>query len=248
MKNKVLEVLNLFKEYKSKNSITKVIDDINFSVYEGEFLGILGSSGCGKTTLFNIISNIEKEFSGQIVYNFDANNIGYMFQEPALFPWLTIEKNAMMTSRIKNVLDKDYIKKLLIKYNLYEFKDKYPDSISGGMKQRLSLIRTIASKPKLLLLDEPFAALDYQSRLAISSDVYKIVKENNITTILITHDISEAISLCDRVIILSKRPSKIKNIYNINLHEIIDPVERRKDIRFLDYYEKIGKDLDIFEI
>ena len=248
MNNILIEINNLSKEFSKNNEKIKVLDNLSFDLYEGEFLAIIGSSGCGKTTLFNIISGLEKDYQGSINYNLDKNEIGYMFQEPALFPWLTIEKNANLTSKIKKVYNQNNIDELLDKYNLKEFKNKYPNEISGGMKQRVSLIRTISSKPKLLLLDEPFAALDYQSRLAISTDIYKLVKENNITTILITHDISEALSLADRIIVLSKRPARVKNTYNINFECENNPISKRKNEKFLEYYEFIGKDLDIFEI
>lgn len=247
MKNKALEVHKLSKIYRNSSGVTDVIKNLNFDVFDGEIVCILGTSGCGKSTLLNIISGLDKNFGGNINYYIDKQNIGYMLQDSALFPWLNIYENASLSSKIKGINNKQYIDNLLKKYDLDNFKDKYPNNLSGGMKQRVALIRTTATKPSLLLLDEPFAALDYQTRLLISNDVYKLIKERSITTIMITHDISEAISIADRVIVLSKRPCYIKNIYEINLKNKKDPINNRKDERFLYYFDKIGKDLDIFE-
>ena len=158
--------------------------------------------------------------------------IGYMLQEDALFPWLTIYDNAILGLKIKKELTKDnilYVNNLLKKYNLYDFKDKYPHELSGGMKQRVSLIRTLAIKPDILLLDEPFSALDYQTKITVSNDVFKIIKNENKTIILVTHDINEALKFCNKIIVLSKRPSRIKNKYNINADN--------------DYYDLIWKDI-----
>ena len=245
-KNKILEVKNLCKSFQHNQEKIDVLNNINFDVYDGEIISIVGTSGCGKSTLLNIINGIDKDYTGYIKYNFDEKQIGYMLQEPALFPWLNIKKNASLACDIKNINNYEYIDYLLKRYNLSEFADKFPNSLSGGMKQRVALIRTITSKPKLLLLDEPFAALDYQTRLKISNDVYNLIKENNIPAIIITHDISEAISLSDRVIVLSKRPSSIKKIYNIILKNKMDPIPNRKDEFFTKYYDLIGRDLDIF--
>ena len=247
MRNKLLSINNLSKSFKSKADTIKVLDNINLDIYEGDFISIVGSSGCGKSTLLNIIAGLINESNGEINYHYDnLKETGYMMQDAALFPWLTIKKNATFACDIKNK-DSSYALNLLKKYGLDDFQNKYPNNISGGMKQRVSLIRTVSSKPKLLLLDEPFSALDYQSRLNISLDVHNLVKENNITTILITHDISEAISLSSKVIVLSKRPATIKNIYNIEIDDKQNPIERRKDNKFSYYYDLIGKDLNIFE-
>ena len=168
-----------------------------------------------------------------------------MLQKDNLFEWRTIYKNCLLGLEIQKVKNKkQYIETLLKKYGLYEFRNNYPSNLSGGMRQRVSLIRTLAIKPDILLLDEPFSALDYQTRLAVSEDVYKIIKKENISTIMITHDISEAISMADKVIVLSKRPSKIKNIYKIKLKNKQTPIENRKDENFQKYYEQIWKDID----
>lgn len=245
-KNNVLEIHNLYKSFINKNENIDVINNISFNVRNGEIISIVGTSGCGKSTLLNIISGLIDKTSGSVIKNISDDDIGYMMQEPALFPWLTIKKNATLGCLIKNIRNDDYIDELLKKYDLLKFKNKFPKDISGGMKQRVALIRSIATKPKLLLLDEPFAALDYQSRLSIGYDVFKIIKNNAMSAVIITHDISEAISMSDRVIVLSKRPCKIKNIYDIKMDNSSSPIERRKDKNFSYYFELIGKDLDLF--
>ena len=158
-KNKILEIKNLSKNYKSRKDTTHVIKDVSFCVYEGEILSIVGTSGCGKSTLLNIISGLLDYSSGSIKYNINQYDIRYMLQEPALFPWLNIEKNAKLGCIINKTSNEDYIDMLLKRYDLYHFKNKYPKDISGGMKQRVALIRTLSLKPKLLLLDEPFAVI-----------------------------------------------------------------------------------------
>ena len=246
MKNKILSVKKLNKEFKNNKDITKVLENIEFDVYEGEIISIIGPSGCGKSTILNIISNLIDTEYESITYNFDKKDIGYMMQSDALFPWFNIGTNAKLGCNIKHINNQDYVDKLLKRFRLYDFKNKFPKELSGGMRQRVSLIRTISTKPKLLLLDEPFASLDYQSRLSISNDIYKLIKENNMAAIMITHDISEAISMSDRVIVLTKRPAKVKKIYNINLYDKKDPINNRKDKLFNNYYEQICKDLDLF--
>ena len=247
MKNNILEIKNLYKSFNNKGNIIDVINNISFNIKKGEIISIVGSSGCGKSTLLSIIAGLEESTKGSINYNFDNNNIGYMLQEPALFSWFNIITNAKLGCLIKGIDNNRYINELLTKYGISEFKYKFPKDLSGGMKQRVALIRTISTKPDLLLLDEPFAALDYQSRLSISKDVFDLIKENNVTAILITHDISEAISMSDKVIVLSKRPCRIKNTYNIKLNNKSNPIENRKDDKFMYYYNLIAKDLDLFE-
>ena len=209
----------------------------------------MGPSGCGKSTLLSIICDLDKDFCGIIKRNQDLK-IAYMLQSDALLPWLTIYENAIFGLKIQHKLSKEnleYVNYLLDFYNLVDFKDKYPKSLSGGMKQRVALIRTLALKPELLLLDEPFSALDQQSRLLISDDVYKIIKKEKKTVILVTHNIEEAICFSDKVIILSKRPAVIKNIVNIDIKNQDSIYERRKDINFHKYFDTIWEDLDINE-
>jgi len=247
--NNVLEIKNLKKFYNIKKEEIEAIKNINITISEGEIISLVGPSGCGKSTILSIISDLDKESSGNIIKK-DNLKIAYMLQSDALFPWLTIYENCLLGLKITKTLTKeniDYVNYLLKYYNLEEFKDNYPKSLSGGMKQRVALIRTLALKPDLLLLDEPFSALDQQSRLLISDDVYKIIKKEKKTVILVTHNIEEAILFSNKVIVLSKRPAKIKNIVNINIENTNSIYERRKDNNFHQYFDSIWKDLDINE-
>ena len=245
--NKLLIVNNLYKSYYSLKEETEVLDDISFDVNKNDFIAIVGPSGCGKSSILNIIANLDKNYFGKVIKK-DNIKIGYMFQQDALFPYLTIYENAILGLKIEKNLNTNsikYVLNLLKKYNLLDFKDKYPNELSGGMKQRLALIRTLATKPDILLLDEPYSALDYQTRLLVCNDVYKIIKEENITAIIVTHDIEEAVSMCNKIIVLSKRPSHIKNIYNINVSNRSDPISNRKNSEFIKYYDIIWKHIDI---
>ena len=245
--NNIIEIKNLSKKYYNKRQEILAIDDISLDVKEGEFLAIVGPSGCGKSTLLNIIGGIDEKSNGKIIINNDIK-VGYMLQTDCLFSWLTILDNALLGLKINNMLTKDninYVKELLNTYGLNEFIDSYPSSLSGGMKQRVALIRTLALRPDILLLDEPFSALDYQTRLAVSDDVYKIIKKENKTVIMITHDIGEACSVADRVVVLSDRPSKVKKIFDIYYEERSTPVNNRKCKEFSWYYDMIWKEIDI---
>ena len=244
--NKIIEIKNLAKRYYSKNNEIRAINDLTFDVYEGEFLTIVGPSGCGKSTLLNIIGGIDKKTAGDITYRHGIK-IGYMLQSDCLFPWLTILDNCLLGLKVKNELKSDnieYVKGLLKKYGLAEFMNSYPSSLSGGMKQRVALIRTLALKPDVLLLDEPFSALDYQTRIAVADDVYKIIKNENKTAVMISHDIGEACSISDRVIVLSDRPARIKKIFNIKLTGKSSPINNRKCKEFSEYYDMIWKAID----
>lgn len=243
--NKLLTINKLGKVYHTKTGEVEALKDITLEVKKGEFICIVGSSGCGKSTLLSILANLDNKTSGDIIWHVDSPIIGYMLQNDTLFPWLSIYKNACLGLDIKNINNKEYVDRLLKTYSLYDFKDKKPSELSGGMKQRVALIRTLAINPDILFLDEPFSALDYQTRLAVSNDVYKIIKNENKTVIMITHDIAEAISLADRIVILSKRPGTIKKIYEINLTNKSTPINNRNTKEFPIYYSKIWQDLDI---
>ena len=243
----ILRVSNLTKIYHTKNSEIKALDNINFSVNEGDFISIIGPSGCGKSTILSILSGLIDKSCGNIFLK-DNYSIAYMLQDDSLLPFKTILDNCLLGLKIKKKLNKEnkeYVINLLKTYGLRDFMNKYPDSLSGGMRQRAALIRTLALKPDILLLDEATSALDYQSALAISDDIYKILKSEKKTLIIVTHDISQAISMSDKIIVLTKRPAKVKNIYNIELVNKSTPIENRKDINFSYYYDLIWRDLDV---
>ncbi len=239
----LLEVENIKKNYHTLNGEIEAIKDVSFKVKEGSFVSIVGTSGCGKSTLLNIIAGLEDKTSGYIKFKKDIK-IGYMLQEDALLPWLTVLDNALLGLKIAKKEDTDYVKYLLKTYGLEKFMDKYPKELSGGMKQRVALIRTLATKPDLLLLDEPFSALDYQSRLKVSNDVYNIIKKEKKTAIMITHDIAEAISLSEEVFLLSKSPATLKKHYDIVMKERSTPIKNRSLPEFSYYYDMIWRDID----
>lgn len=244
--NNIVEIKNISKDFYSKNKITTAIKDISLDVKDGVFVAIVGPSGCGKSTLLNILCNLDKPTSGQIILKNNAK-IGYMLQQDCLFPWLTIFDNCCIGLKIENKLtkeNKEYVKNLLYTYGLKDFINSYPNSLSGGMRQRVALIRTLAIKPDILLLDEPFSALDYQSRLAVCDDVYRIIKKEKKTIIMITHDIAEAISMADRIVILTGRPAMVKKIMDVKLTNSSTPINNRKCVEFSKYYESIWKELD----
>ena len=242
----ILKVKNLRKTYHTKNNEILAVDNFSFNLKQGEFVAIVGPSGCGKSTILSILCGLDNASSGKIEID-KSLKFGYMLQGDNLFDWRTIYKNCLLGLELENKLTKknlDYVNNLLDTYGLKDFKKAYPHNLSGGMRQRVSLIRTLATKPDILFLDEPFSALDYQTRLAVSDDVYKIIKKYKKSAIMVTHDLSEAISMADRVIVLTSRPSTIKNIYEIKLTNKGTPIQNRKAKEFAYYYDKIWKDID----
>ena len=245
--NTLLSIKNLKKNYHDLKNETCAIKNITLDIYDKEWISIVGPSGCGKTSLLSILANLEEKSNGEIKYTKDNIKIGYMLQKDALFPWKTVLENCLIGLKINKKITKtdiEKVKKLLITYGLKDFINKYPNSLSGGMRQRVALIRTLVTNPDILLLDEPYSSLDYQTRLILADDLHSIIKKEGKTVILVTHDIAEAISLSNRVIVLSKRPATIKSIYKINLNN--KPSENRKDKDFYTYYDKIWSDLDVY--
>ena len=241
---KTLELNNISKTYITEIGELEVLKNINFSVKKGEIIAIVGPSGSGKSTLLNIISGLIKPTEGNIVVN---GEIGYMFQHDHLFNWRTVWRNILIGLEIKNNCTKDdeeRLKNLLNKYGLIDFINNYPQELSGGMRQRIALIRTLATKPNILLLDEPFSALDYQTRIDVSNDIYKIIKNEQVSAILVTHDISEAISMADKIIVLSHRPAYMKAVINVNFDENITPLDKRKSKEFSKYFDQIWEMLN----
>ncbi len=250
--NDILTLDKISLSYQTEKDEIRALESISFSVDEGEFVAIIGPSGCGKTSILSIIAGLLKPSGGKITIKGESlekgkTSIGYMLQKDELFPWRTIMENAYLPLEIKrdkSEKSKEKVNELLKKYGLWEFRKKYPRQLSGGMRQRAALIRTMASSPDLLLLDEPFSALDYQTRLAVCDDLYEIIKNENKTTVLVTHDISEALSTADRIIVLSKRPSKILNIHLIDLNKEVSPLKRREDPRFSKWFERLWRELN----
>ena len=241
---KILEVKNICKTYQSQNGEIEALKNISFDINEGEYISIIGPSGCGKSTLLSIIAGLESKSSGKIYIN---GKIGYMLQKDNLLEWRTIYRNVLLGLEIQKedtLENRKYVEELLKKYGLYEFKDKYPTQLSGGMRQRVALIRTLAIRPKILLLDEAFSALDYQTRLMVTEDIFKILKAENITALMVTHDISEAISMSDRVIVLSERPATVKAIHKIDFEmKNRTPLNCRENPKFSKYFNLMWKEL-----
>jgi len=252
--NSVVEINDLNMTYQSPNGEVHALDNISFSVTDGEFIAIVGPSGCGKSTLLSILSGLLPPTSGQVLLygepiNGPSKKTGYMLQKDHLFEWRSILKNILLGVEIQKALTPEVEKRaiqFLQTYGLYEFRNKYPEQLSGGMRQRAALIRTLVTDPQILLLDEAFSALDYQTRLVVNEDIYKIIKKENKTAILVTHDIAEAISMADRVIVLSQRPGTVKQIYDIQLScELRTPLHCREAPEFRYYFQKIWRELDI---
>lgn len=248
----ILSVKNIEKTYQAENGEITALKNISFSVKKGEFVSIVGTSGCGKSTLLSIIAGLLKPTSGEVYVNGEkvegiSAHIGYMLQKDNLLDWRTIYSNVMFGLEIRHMMTRentDRAIRLLKTYGLYEFKDKYPSQLSGGMRQRAALIRTLAINPDILLLDEAFSALDYQTRLTVTDDVYLILKKEGVTTIMVTHDIPESISMGDKVIILSARPAQIKEILEIDFEDKNrTPLSCRNSPKFRYYFDHIWKEL-----
>ena len=249
----LVKVSNVSLNYHSIKGETQALNNVNFEVNEGEFISILGPSGCGKSTLLNIMSGLLEPSKGEVLYKDEdiKNNldkIGYMFQKDHLFEWNTVWENVILGLKIKKQLSdesKERANELLDTYGLLRFKNHYPSELSGGMRQRVALIRTLALKPEVLFLDEPFSALDYQSRLLVCDDVYKIIKTEKKTAIMVTHDIAEAISISEKVIVLTKRPSKVKAEISINFENSdLTPFQKRRSPQFSEYFNRLWKELN----
>ena len=237
---------NITKKYHTLSKEIIALDNISLNIKDKEITSIIGPSGCGKSTILNIISGLDKDYLGTVKSN-DKLVIGYMMQTDNLLPWLTVYENAILGLKIKKINNKEnikYVDDLLKKYDLYDFKNQYPNNLSGGMRQRLSLIRTLAIKPNILLLDEPLSKLDINSKAKTLDDIYKIIKDLNITTILITHDITEAVTISNNIIVLTKRPGKIKKSYILKNNDLLPSMKRNEN-----YYIKIIQNIwrDIYE-
>ncbi|MBE7080277.1 MAG: ABC transporter ATP-binding protein [Clostridiales bacterium] len=240
----VLRFDNVSMHYHSKQGETVALQAVNFSVNEGEFVAIIGPSGCGKTTLLSLAAGLLTPTKGKVIT--DGGSFGYMLQKDELFPWRTIEKNIFLPLEIKRANTAENQARALAlaeKYGLAQFLKNYPAALSGGMRQRAALIRTLSVNPDVLLLDEPFSALDYQTRLSVCDDVYKIIRAEKKTALLITHDISEAISVADKIFVLSRRPARIVAEHALSFPES-EPLKRRENKLFAHWFEILWKELN----
>ena len=242
----ILHFDNVSKRYCNDGKPLLVLRNIHMKVRKGEIIAIIGPSGCGKSTMLNLISNLEKPSDGVVRVNGD---IGYMFQRDHLLEHRTVYNNIILGLEVKrehkNKKLLEEVDRLINTYGLGDFRKNFPKELSGGMRQRVSLIRTLVVNPDILLLDEPFASLDYQTKISVIDDIYKIIRNERKTAVIVTHDISEAISIADKVIVLSKRPATIKKVHEIKFDEEtnLTPYEKRKSLEFNKYYDLIWKEL-----
>lgn len=242
----LLEADNVGLTYHQPNGETMAVDNITFSVSRGEFLSIVGPSGCGKTSILSMIAGLMEPSYGKITLH-SKHRPGYMLQRDHLLDWRTVEGNVLLGLQVKGILNDDtraFALSLLDTYGLSDFVKSYPRQLSGGMRQKVALIRTLACSPELLLLDEPFSALDYQTRLKACDEMYSIIQNEGKTAILVTHDISEAISMSDRILVFSSRPAHIKAEHKVMLSGGNTPLERRNSPEFKDYFDIIWKEID----
>jgi len=247
-----LSVRNIHKAFASKGAEVRVLDGLSFDIYERDFVSIIGPSGCGKTTIFNIIAGLIEPDSGELIYRREAvaslrGQVGYMMQKDLLFPWRTVLDNVLLGLEVRGVAREAAVKQAhrhLQAFGLAGFENAYPKTLSGGMRQRVALIRTLIMDPGILLLDEPFSALDYQTRLYLEGVLKQSVENFHKTVVLVTHDIDEAVALSKRVVVLTGRPARVKTVHDIDIAES-SPVTARSDRRFAGYFRKLCGELDI---
>ncbi len=253
----ILALRDISLTYQAANGEVRALENVSFTAGEGELVAIVGPSGCGKSTLLSLIAGLEPATRGNILLAGKpvrgvSEHTGYMLQKDNLLEWRTIRSNIMLGLEIRKTLTKEnvaYAEGLLETYGLSEFAGKLPSQLSGGMRQRAALIRTLAVRPDLLLLDEAFCALDYQTRLAVTDDVFRILKNEGKTALIVTHDIPESLSMADRVVVMSKRPGRIKSIHTPVFppapgEEWLTPLQRRDTLEFGRYFNKIWRELD----
>ena len=249
MAHTLVEANDVCLRYHEPTAETGAIEHLSFQVKQGEFVSIVGPSGCGKTSILSLLAGLMKPAAAEI-HTYDGKQPGYMLQRDHLLDWRTIEGNIMLGLEVKHMAtpeNRAYALSLLDTYGLSEFRHHYPRQLSGGMRQKVALIRTLATSPELLLLDEPFSALDYQTRLRVADEIHSILRREGKTAILVTHDISEAISMSDRVLVFSSRPATLKHEHIIHLSGDNTPLGRRNAPEFKDYFDMIWKELDSYE-
>ena len=247
-----LSVRSVRKSFPGKSGEVRVLDDLSFDINARDFVCIIGPSGCGKTTIFNIIAGLLEPDSGTMQYRGAEieslrGRVGYMMQKDLLFPWRTVLGNVLLgleTRGIDRTEAEDKARDYLKNFGLAGFENAYPKTLSGGMRQRVALIRTLIMDPDILLLDEPFSALDYQTRLYLEGVLKDAVETYHKTVILVTHDIDEAVALSKRVVVLSGRPARVKTVHNIDI-AASTPITARSDSRFSGYFHTLCAELDI---
>jgi NitT/TauT family transport system ATP-binding protein len=247
-----LRLNGIRKSFPGKQGPTQVLDGLTFDIHERDFVSIIGPSGCGKTTVFNIIAGLVAPDDGVMLYRGQGveslrGRVGYMMQKDLLFPWRTVLDNVLLGLETKGVDPKralETAREYLSTFGLAGFESSYPKMLSGGMRQRVALIRTLVLDPDILLLDEPFSALDYQTRLYLEGILMEAVETFHKTVILVTHDIDEAVALSKRVVVLSQRPARVKAVHDIALNEH-SPIAARSDPRFSGYFHTLCAELDI---
>ena len=247
MEGALLSVENVSVYYHTPQGETEAVRDLSFSVEPGAFVAVVGPSGCGKTTMLSLIMGLNPPSKGQVRFPLGACPMGYMLQRDNLLEWRTLEKNAVLGLEVQHKLTEESRAKtvaLLKKYGLGDFLSHYPSQLSGGMRQKAALIRTLALDPELLLLDEPFSALDYQTRLTLADEVFSIIRQEGKTALLVTHDIGEAVSMADRVLVFSDRPATLKREVVLDYPRGMTPLERRGTPAFQDYFAAIWKELE----
>ena len=246
---KALTLKDVALTYQTPERETRALENVSFDVDDGEFVSLVGPSGCGKTTILSLVAGLISPSSGEILVGGKSvsatgrGSVGYMLQRDHLFEWRTIRENVLLGPEIRKKRGTEteaYADALLRKYGLYEFRNHYPSQLSGGMRQRVALIRTLALRPNVLLLDEPFSALDFQTRLAVCDDVYAIIREERKTALLVTHDISEAVSMSDRIVVLSPRPAVVKCDFKVGLGAST-PLGRREEAEFSAWFDRVWK-------
>lgn len=247
----IVSIQNVAANYQTPLREMEALKDVSFTVKKGEFVSVIGPSGCGKSTLLSIIAGLTKPSQGKVeIHSPDGSpvSVGYMLQRDCLYPWRTIWQNVCLGLEIKKMMSPEntlYAQNLLKTYGLWEFKDSFPRELSGGMRQRAALIRTLAIRPTVLLLDEALGALDYQTRLTVADDLYRIIQNEHMTVVMVTHDISEGISLSDKIIVLSKRPATVKSIHEITFASgRSSPLKCRESPEFGVYFNRIWRDID----
>ena len=250
----IIQVRSASLTYQADDGEVEALRDISFDMAEGELCSVVGPSGCGKSTLLGAIAGLERLDGGIITVDGETvrgptPRIGLMPQRDQLFEWKTIEENVMLGLQVRRqdtAESRARVMELLDRYGLRDFAAKRPGQLSGGMRQRCALIRTLAFEPRILLLDEPFSALDYQTRLAVSADIYDILRREQMTALLVTHDISEAVSMSDRIFILSRRPAVVKTVRDLREFRGLTPLQRRDHPSFHTHFNAVWKELDLY--